>query len=41
MDLKRYVDSFSRYLELIEVRKDDNVAVLMGNSKDLPLKSLG
>ncbi len=32
--LKHYVDSFARYLELIGVRSGDNVAVLMSNSKE-------
>ena len=33
-ELKHYVDSFARYLELIGVKKGDNVAMLMGNSKE-------
>ncbi len=33
-ELKHYVDSFARYLELIGVRKGDNVAMLMSNSKE-------
>ena len=33
-ELKHYVDSFARYLELIGVKKGDNVVILMSNSKD-------
>ncbi len=32
--LKNYVDSFARYLELIGIRKGDHVSLLMGNSKE-------
>ncbi len=33
-ELKHYVDSFARYLELVGVRKGENVALLMSNSKE-------
>ena len=39
-DLKRLVDSFARYLELVGVRKGDNVAMLMGNSKEFVIALL-
>jgi len=39
-DLKHYVDSFARYLELVGVRRGDNVAVLMGNSKEFVIAFL-
>jgi len=39
-DLKHYVDSFARYLELVGVRKGDNVALLMSNSKEFVIAFL-
>ncbi len=33
-ELKHYVDSFARYLELLGIRKGDNVALLMSNCKE-------
>ncbi|WP_457624895.1 fatty acid--CoA ligase [Persephonella sp.] len=32
--LKQYVDSFAKYLELIGVKKGEHVSILMGNSKE-------
>ncbi len=39
-DLKHYVDSFARYLELIGVRRGDNVVILMTNSKEFVIAFL-
>ncbi|WP_457635232.1 fatty acid--CoA ligase [Persephonella sp.] len=38
--LKEYVDSFARYLELIGIRKGDHVSILMGNSKEFIISLL-
>ncbi len=38
--LKDYVDSFAKYLELAGVKKGDNVALLMGNSKEFVIAFL-
>ena len=38
--LREYVDSFAKYLELIGVRKGDHVSILMGNSKEFIISFL-
>jgi long-chain acyl-CoA synthetase len=38
--LKEYVDSFAKYLELAGVEKDDKVAILMTNSKEFIISFL-
>ncbi len=39
-EFKHYIDSFARYLELVGVRKGDNVAILMSNSKEFVIAFL-
>ncbi|WP_457641615.1 fatty acid--CoA ligase [Persephonella sp.] len=39
-ELKHYIDSFAKYLELIGIRKGDNVAVLLSNSKEFIISLL-
>ncbi len=39
-ELKSYVDSFSRYLEILGVKKGDNVPILMSNSKEFVIAFL-
>ena len=39
-ELKHYVDSMARYLELIGVKKGDNVAILLTNSKEFIISFL-
>ncbi|HIE58704.1 MAG TPA: long-chain fatty acid--CoA ligase, partial [Hydrogenothermaceae bacterium] len=40
IQLKEYVDSFAKYLELLGVGKDDKVAILMTNSKEFIISFL-
>ncbi len=38
--LKQYVDSFARYLEILGVKKEDKVAILLKNSKEFIISFL-
>ncbi len=39
--LKQYVDSFARYLQILGIKKDDKVAILLKNSKEFIISFLG
>ena len=41
IQLKDYVDSFARYLEILGIKKDDKVAILLRNSKEFIISFLG
>ncbi|NPA51307.1 MAG: fatty acid--CoA ligase [Aquificae bacterium] len=41
LQLKEYVDSFARYLELLGIKKGDKVAILLKNSKEFIVSFLG